>query len=138
MSITTQGSDFDRNFQPRERTSPLSKIALRRRSSDHPMAMFAILVGVSFVSMAFSSASVSLPTFATGKASPTIVADAITTDKTDRLPKARADDACRGQAWGAESLECLTVIVKESGKSDARKIRVIASIAADTNTPNIF
>ena len=48
------------------------------------------------------------------------------------------DIACRGQAWGAESAECLATIAKESGRSEARKIRLIAAAEAQTTTPNVF
>lgn len=48
------------------------------------------------------------------------------------------DIACRGQAWGSENEGCLSVIEKQSGKGEARKIRVIANAAGPDATPNIF
>ena len=37
-----------------------------------------------------------------------------------------AEIACHGQVWGAESAECLATISRESGRTDDRRIRVIA------------
>ena len=48
------------------------------------------------------------------------------------------DRACEGQSWGGECADCVTMIARESGKSDL-KVRLIADAApADFNTPNIF
>ncbi len=50
-SITT--TEFDRVFTPRERNRIWPRLALRRRSADHPMAMFAVVAGAALISMAF-------------------------------------------------------------------------------------
>jgi hypothetical protein len=46
------------------------------------------------------------------------------------------DFACKGQAWGAESTECLRVIAEQSGK--ARAVRMIANAVPLAETPNVF
>ena len=48
------------------------------------------------------------------------------------------DIACSGQAWGAENADCLAMIAKESGRSDARKVRLIADAGAQSTAPNVF
>jgi hypothetical protein len=48
------------------------------------------------------------------------------------------DIACGGQAWGAETAECLATIARTSGRSDARKVRLIADAQAQMTTPNVF
>ena len=61
-----------------------------------------------------------------------------TTTKTSRLPEGNIDRACKGQGWGSESVECLTMIARENGRSDL-KVRLIADAApGNLNTPNIF
>ena len=61
-----------------------------------------------------------------------------TTAKADRLHLSETDIACSGQAWGAESEDCLMVIARQSGKSVTRPIRLIAAAEPDLGTPNVF
>ena len=102
------------------------------------MVMFAMLVSAAFVSMALmmpaSSAVVAKPSGA-----PVKIADQIReTGKTSLLPMTDAGWACHGQAWGAESEECLVVIARESGKTEARKVRMIANAEPLKTVPNVF
>lgn len=67
-----------------------------------------------------------------------VIPETKTTAKTSRLPMSGVDRACQGQSWGGESVECLTMIARESGKADL-KVRMIADAApADLATPNVF
>ncbi|RUY02172.1 hypothetical protein EN991_36455, partial [Mesorhizobium sp. M7A.F.Ca.US.005.03.2.1] len=61
-----------------------------------------------------------------------------TTTRTARLPVPLTDFACKGQAWGAESMDCLRAIAEQSGTHKSRAIRMIANAAPLTGTPNIF
>ena len=140
MSRFEQTAEFDRNLQPRERHRGVPKLALRQRSSDHPMGMFFVIVATAFAAMAVvppsGSAFASLGVTAIARAP--LPEEGGTTAKTSRLRMSESDIACRGQAWGAESESCLAVIAKESGKGGARKIRTVASAEPETSTPNIF
>src|SRR5262245_5695925 len=103
------------------------RMALRARSKDHPMLMFATLVTAAFISMALMSPASAI--LAAHDGAPVKLADrAPDTGKSSRLPPvSNSGRACHGQAWGAETEDCLLAIIKESGKSDTRKIRMIAS-----------
>jgi hypothetical protein len=139
MSGQSKAPEFDRNFQPPERHVRFPRVALRQRSADHPMIMFAMLVSAAFVTMALlMPASGAVPAKPNG--SPARIADQLhETGKAARLPRmSEKDEACQGQAWGAESKDCLLVINKESGKADARKIRMIADAGPPKTTPNVF
>lgn len=68
-------------------------LELRRRSSDHPMAMFSLAAGAAFLSMAFvPSAGTSFASFGQPAR---VEAGAHTTAKTSRLPARETDFACR-------------------------------------------
>lgn len=137
MSTTTQGSELSRDLMPRTRRFGVPSLALRRRSADHPMAMFFMIVATTFAAAAFMAPTD--PAFASlGSASTSIVGHAGVTAKTARLPMSETEFACRGQAWGAETEECLTVIARESGRAEARKVRLIAAAEPQGTTPNIF
>lgn len=115
--------DFDRNLQPRERHRGFPKLALRQRSSDHPMIMFFIIVMTAFTAMTL------VPPSGAAFASFAISSTAVGSAKTDRVAKVGLSDieiACQGQAWGAESAECLAMIAKDSGRTGGRNVRVIA------------
>lgn len=115
----------------------IPKIALRQRSHDHPMVMFAVVATAAFIAMAFIPTSG--PAFAAIDGARDKPGDAVrTTEKTARLPLSETDRACQGQAWGSESLDCLMVIAKEAGKEKARTIRMIASAEPERHTPNVF
>ena len=135
----TKNSEQGHRVYAPERLGRFPRIALRQRSSDHPMVMFAMLVSAAFVSMALmmpaSSAVVAKPSGA-----PVKIADQFReTGKTSRLPPMTdAGWACHGQAWGTESEECLVAIAQESGKMEARKIRMIANAEPLKTVPNVF
>lgn len=122
MTATTN-KDFDRNLRPRERNGRFPKIALRQRSADHPMLLFFLVILTAFVAMALvppsgvALSSISEPATATAPAE-------AGTQKAVGLSE--IDIACHGQAWGAESAECLAMIAKDSGRPDGRPVRVIA------------
>jgi hypothetical protein len=122
--------------QASERSTVFARLALRERSENHPMVMFAAIVSAAFVwtlmpgETTVSAASAGAPVKE--------IREATTTAKTSRLPLSAVDRACEGQSWGGESLACVTMIARESGKADF-KVRMIADAApADLNTPNIF
>jgi hypothetical protein len=105
------------------------RLALRRRTADHPMILFALVTGISLGAMAF--ASVTAPV-ASGEAVRGLE------PKQDRLRMAPKDVACKGQAWGSESDECLTMIALEAGRSADLKVRRLASAEPLGTTPNVF
>ena len=133
-SITT--TEFDRSFTPRERSRVWPRLALRRRSAEHPMAMFAVVAGAALISMAFSPSSG--PAFASFNQPAKIGDEVKTTDKTSRLPLRESDNACRGQAWGSESYDCLVQIAREAGKSDTVKVRRLALAGSLANSSTVF
>jgi hypothetical protein len=136
MSRTATAAQLGRHWRPRGRLAGFPKLALRRRSSEHPMVMFSVIVATAFLSMAVATSSDQ--TWASLVAPPKPTDDAAATAKTDRLPKPETDHACQGQAWGAESAGCIGVIVRESGSGKPRTIRMVASAEPLTHTPNIF
>lgn len=114
----------------------IPEIALRRRSHEHPMAMFAVIVTAAFASMAAFSAQGSAVAAVPG--APARIADVErTTAKTDRLPASEAERACRGQAWGSESLDCLVMIAREAGKAEG-PVRLVAAAEPNRAAPNVF
>ena len=109
----------DRRLQAPERNDRRPKLALRQRANDHPMALFVVLGAAAFAGMAFA------PTVGPAFASL-------------NPPMPEIDYVCKGQAWGAESADCLRVIAEQSGIHKARAVRVIANAAPLTDTPNVF
>ncbi|UVK40200.1 hypothetical protein LHFGNBLO_001637 [Mesorhizobium sp. AR10] len=136
MHAKVQTANSDRRFQAPERNDRRPKLALRQRASDHPMAMFMMLGACAFVGMAFTPTVG--PAFASLNPPANVVDGATTTVKTARLPMPEIDFACKGQAWGAESADCLRVIAAQSGKHKDRAIRMIANATPMSNTPNVF
>ena len=120
--------EFDRNLRPRERRWGWPRVALRQRSADHPMILFFLVAAAAFGAMAIVPPSgVALTAFGVPAAAsaPAIPApDGADAPKTVGLSE--ADIACHGQVWGAESVECLATISKGSGRTDGRRIRLIA------------
>ena len=113
-----------------------AKLALRQRDSDHPVAMFTMLGACALAVMFLMPASG--PAFASLNPPANVVQGAPATIKTARLPEPEIDFACQGQAWGAESADCLRVIAAQSGVHKARAIRMIANAAPLATTPNVF
>ena len=99
------------------------------------MAMFALAVGTAFLSMAFMPTSG--PAFASLDQPAKIAEEASTTGKTSRLPLSETDLACRGQAWGAESDQCLVEIARSAGIGE-RKVRKLAAADSSGSMPNMF
>lgn len=136
MRTKVKPSGSDIRLEVRERNDRRPKLALRQRSSDHPMAMFMVLGASAFVGMVF------LPTvgpaFASWNPPANVVEGELTTTKTARLPMPEIEFACKGQAWGAETADCLRVIAEQAGKHRSHAVRMIASAAPLTTTPNIF
>lgn len=130
--------EFERKLQAPARKWNRPQLALRQRSNDHPLAMFAAAAAAAFLSMAFIPTAG--PAFASiGKPQPAkLVEEVRTTAKGDRLIPTVVDVVCHGQAWGAENVECLTVIAVESGRKEPRAVRMIASAEPNAATPNIF
>ncbi|QKD01571.1 hypothetical protein [Mesorhizobium loti] len=126
----------ERRLQAPARADRRPKLALRQRASDHPMAMFMALAACAFIGMALTPTVG--PAFASLNPPANVVDGAPTTIKTARLPVPETYFACKGQNWGAESVDCLRAIAEQSGTHKARAIRMIANAAPLTNTPNIF
>jgi hypothetical protein len=131
----TKNPKSDLITQVTERRTVFRRLALRRRSHEHPIAMFGAIVAASLVWTLIPGQ----PAVTPAASAPVKAFDQTrTTDKTSRLPMSDVDRACQGQAWGGESVECVTMIAHENGKSDL-KVRMIADAApADLHTPNIF
>ncbi len=120
---------------------------LRRRSAQHPMAMFAIMATVAFGTMAFlpmsGAAFASLGVTPHERApivdNSSFAQDARTTEKAPRVAAlSEADIACGGQAWGAETADCLAAIAKVSGRAGDKAVRMIAGSQQASLTPNVF
>lgn len=125
--IRSKSMEFDRNLQPRERTAGFPKLALRRRSADHPMVMFGALAMTAVISMiVVPTAGPAFASFGPFGAAKVERQDGAA-GKTSRLPMSETDIACRGQAWGAENAQCLAMIAKESGRTDVRKVRMVGA-----------
>lgn len=122
--------EFDRNLRPRDRHRGFPQLALRQRSADHPMILFFVVVAAAFAAMAAvpptgaAFTSFGAPAAASTPAIP--ASDGTEAPKTVGLSE--AEIACHGQVWGAESAECLATISRESGRTDDRKVRVIAGV----------
>ncbi|MFB9981637.1 hypothetical protein ACFSQQ_28250 [Mesorhizobium kowhaii] len=136
MYAKIQTARGESRFQAPERNDRRPKLALRQRASDHPMAMFMVLAACAFIGMAF--APTVGPAFASLNPPANLVDGAQTTTRTARLPMPSTDFACKGQAWGAESMDCLRAIAQQSGAHKIRAIRMIANAAPLTGTPNVF
>lgn len=126
-------------LEPRERHNPFfPELALRRRSNDHPMIMFAALAGICLSSMALiPTAGPSLTSAERGQVK---MAEYVQpAEKGARLvPQSDIDIACEGQTWGDEDENCLLTIARESGREQTRQIRMIASAEPDAIRPNVF
>jgi hypothetical protein len=114
----------------------IPKLELRRRSDEHPMAMFGFIVAAAFVSMGLLSVQAPAEAAVTAPMIE-LTGEPMTTEKSARLPLSEKDRACQGQAWGAESVDCLLMIAKES-KGEARKIRLVFADDINSSTPNVF
>lgn len=117
--------EFDRNLRPRERHRGFPKLALRQRSAEHPMIMFFLVVAAAFTAMAVmppagaAFATFEAPLVSSGPASSRFEAPR-------NIGLSEIEIACHGQAWGAESAECLAMIARNSGRTDGQKVRVVA------------
>ncbi len=138
MFRKSKAPELVRDSRPPETRGRFPRIALRERSNDHPMAMFATLVTAAFLSMAVMAPANAI--LAAPDAAPSKLADRVNdSGKTSRLPPpANVGRACHGQAWGAETEDCLLAILKGSGRNEARRIRLVASADPLRTTPNMF
>ncbi|PBC10952.1 hypothetical protein [Mesorhizobium sp. WSM3859] len=136
MFAKVHAADTNRRLHGPERNDRRPKLALRQRANDHPMAMFMLIAACAFVGMLAAPASG--PAFASINPPANVVEGAQTTLKTARLPESAIDFACKGQNWGAESIDCLRAIAQQSGQHRERAVRMIANAAPLTSTPNIF
>jgi hypothetical protein len=137
MSGSNANPKSDLIGQASERRTVFAQLSLRQRSEDHPMVMFGSIVAAAFI-WTLLPGETSVSAASATSAPRTEIHDTITTQKTSRLPMPDVEQACEGQSWGGESLACVTMIAKVSGKSDV-KVRMIADAApAHLDTPNIF
>lgn len=101
------------------------------------MIMLGAIVSALFI-WAFAP-SEERPHPAYGQSTPAVVIhEASTTQKTSRLPTRRPDSHCAGEAWGSESLDCLTMIARENGVTKGRIRVIVAAMPAALDTPNVF
>jgi hypothetical protein len=129
--------ELDREFLTSARHGRFPRVALRKRSNEHPMAMFAMLVTTAFVSMALMTPGTAIFA-ARAHAAAKPVGQVQESGKSYRLPPVNAGRACHGQAWGAETEQCVLAIIRDSGKNETYRIRMIASAEPVHTTPNIF
>ena len=119
--------EFDRNLMPRERHRGFPRLALRQRSADHPMILFFVVVAAAFAAMAaVPPTGAAFTSFGAPAASAPAISGPEGADAPKTVGLSEVEIACHGQVWGAESAECLATISRESGRTDGRKIRVIA------------
>lgn len=123
MSAIVQ-REFDRNLKPRERSWGFPRMALRQRAADHPMIMFFVAAAAAFTAMAMVPPAGAA--FATLGTSTQTVQTNVGAEEQQNVGLSEIDIACSGQAWGAQTPECLATIAKDSGRGDGRSIRVIA------------
>ncbi len=106
-----------------EATTGLSTIsipAMRRRATEHPMALFTVVatVAVLSVSAPWQAASAFLaPDAVAPRAEPAAPAKPV---------RSEIDLACEGQVWGRETPNCLLAIAKDGGKDAPARIRTIS------------
>lgn len=96
----------------RSRFPGLPRLFVRERGTDNQMVMFSV------ISVATLSVMMLLPSprAAFGAVEPGAAQIVLTTEKSGRLPvQSETDRACTGQVWGAESLDCILAIARESG-----------------------
>lgn len=123
MTAITQ-KEFDRSLAPRSSVR-FPRIALRQRSAEHPMILFLLIVVTALIAMALVPPSgVAMSTFNDAPAAAAVDSD--TSGEPVSVGLSELEIACHGQAWGAESAECLAEIASESGRPDGRPVRVIA------------
>lgn len=114
------------------------QLALRRRSNEHPMVMFATLAGICLGTMAL------IPTAGPSLVSPdrSMVKPAEFVENTGKGPRLQpqtdTEIACEGQSWGNEDENCILMIARDAGRSEVKQIRMIASAEPDMQRPNIF
>jgi hypothetical protein len=137
MSVIIANPKEDLISQATERRTIFPRLALRERSQQHPVIMLATIMAAAFV-WTLVPGEPNMSIAAPAGAPQNIIQETATTTKTSRLPDGGVDSACKGQGWGSESVECLTMIARENGRADL-KVRLIAEAApANVNTPNIF
>lgn len=119
--------EFDRNLRPRERHRGFPKATLRKRSADHPMIMFFLVVLTAFAAMALVPPSgAAFASFAVSAAASSPAVESAGAGRPENVGLSDVEIACHGQAWGAENAECLAAITRDSGRADGRMVRVIA------------
>jgi hypothetical protein len=106
MNAAENRADTGLRFETRERTRFMPSLELRRRSNDHPMAMFSLAVGAAFLSMAFVPTTGG-PAFAAFGEPSRVEQDVRTTEKTSRLPTVDTEFACRDPQRNAEEDACV-------------------------------
>jgi hypothetical protein len=128
----TSALDFDGNPAPALRNRFMPRLALRRRSSDHPMVMFALVAGFAVAAMTV------LPALGQSIAP---VAEAtqptVSRDLAAEAPAHVAADPCAGQAWGTEDDACLIGLARDAGRT-VQKVRRLPVTAALEQAPTVF
>ena len=106
--------------QPAHRFDPSADIEALRRGPDGLLVMAALLLAV-FLS------TVWLPSlgWASPPASSAETAAAVSTAKTSRLANPAVAETCAGQAWGEESMACVTAVAEASGRPLPRAVRIV-------------
>ena len=90
------------------------RLTVRERDANNQMTMFMV---ISIAALAFMMLLPS-PRAAFAAVEPAGTVAVQTTDTTGRLPiPSDTDRACAGETWGAESLDCILAIAKDSGQT---------------------
>lgn len=137
MTAAISHDTFDSRFERPVR--PHARFGIRRGIDRHPMVMFATIITSAFLAMALhpgGRAALASPERPSWSHKAPVQAE----PKAPRLRMLAAiDSACEGQSWGTEDAACLQAIARQSGREDARKVRLIASAATGpATTPNVF
>lgn len=91
------------------------RLVVRTRTTRNQMVTFSVISVAAFSMMMLAPA----PRAAFAAVDPEATAPSMeVTVKADRLPvrlPTEADEACAGQAWGSEDLDCILAIARDSG-----------------------
>ncbi|MCO6051615.1 hypothetical protein NGM99_17660 [Mesorhizobium sp. RP14(2022)] len=120
-----------------------SRNAACTRRREQPLVLAVLLLSVVVAGLAFFSASGSSAFAAVSSIyadiAPLTVSQNVETGRGARVTELTAEEACRGQAWGRETMTCLSTISRESGTHLIRPTRIIvAGPELQPQTPNVY
>jgi hypothetical protein len=112
--------------------------ALRQSSDDHPMVLLGVVVSALFIWVLAPAQETGSKHRHDFSAPVQTIHEPTTTKKTSRLPTRSGGRDCEGRSRGSESLECLTMIARDSGKEEGEIRVVLAAMPSGLDTPNVF